>query len=258
MKKAFLILMGLLFVQPTFGENGNKNEIARQMFESIFTPPGSLPVQDLIAEGEEFEAEGAAGHLSLTYRGKFFFKAPNLLRFDRVAEKGKKPLSGVLQVMVRDGDSFYIFAGENTPSKAGIDPQVAPETLPFPLTRYRKDASREFYYLGQETWQDRQVHRVQILNPADPNWTAVIWIDHERRLPIQIEYPSVLAGKDGKPGKRRVVWSDFRQLQDGRYFPHQTQIFSEDKLVQMKVYKGVRVNVGLDPSLFKPIPELEK
>jgi len=54
-----------------------------------------------------------------------------------------------------------------------------------------------------------------------------------------------------------VVWTDVRQLPDGRYFPYQAQIFVDEKLREMRVYKGVRINVGLDNSLFRVIPELE-
>ena len=47
----------LLF--PARAEDARKNEMARQMFEQLFVPPGTLPVQDLVAEGDELEAEGA-------------------------------------------------------------------------------------------------------------------------------------------------------------------------------------------------------
>ena len=238
-------------------DDSSKNEQARQLFESLFTPPGQLPVQDLVAEGEELEAEGVAGHLVQSCRSKYFFKSPNMLRFDRVGTNPKKPFCNQLQVMIRDGDSYYIFVGHNYPSKSGVDPQIAPDSLPFVLTRYKKDASREFYYLGSETWKDIAVHRIQILNPADPGWTAVCWIDAQKRVPVQAEY-TVLGPKGSKPGKKRVVWSDVRQLPDGRYFPYQAQIFEDEKLTSMRVYTGVRINVGLDNSLFRPIPELEQ
>lgn len=239
------------------GEDGAKNDMARQMFESLFTPAGTLPVQDLVAEGEELEVEGVAGHLSPSMKVKYYFKAPNMLRFDRVVIDTRKPLYGVMQVTVRDGDSFYVFVGHNYPAKRGVDPQIPPDSLPFTLTRYRRDASREFYYLGSEAWKDITVHRVQILNPADPGWTAVVWIDHQRRVPVQAEYTVQPDKKGDKPGKKRVVWSDIRQLPDGRYFPYQAQIFIDERLTSMKVYKGVRINVDLDNSLFRPIPELE-
>ena len=239
------------------GDDTAKNEMARQLIEQLFTPSGLLPVQDLVAEGEELEAEGSGGHLVKSMRAKYFFKAPNMLRFDRVVENTRMPLYGVMQVTVRDGDSYYIFVGHNYPAKRGVDPQIAPDSLPFMLTRYRRDASREFYYLGKEAWKDITVHRVQILNPADPGWTAVVWVDAQRRVPIQAEYTAPAERGAAKPSKKRVVWSDIRQLPDGRYFPYQAQFFVDEKLTSMKVYKGVRINVGLDNSLFRPIPELE-
>ncbi len=255
---AVLLILSLgLGERQALAEDAGKNEYARQLFEQLFTPSGLLPVQDLVAEGEELEVEGTGGHLVKSMRAKYFFKAPNMLRFDRVVEDTRKPLYGVMQVVVRDGDSYYIFAGHNYPAKRGMDPQIPPDSLPFTLTRYRRDASREFYYLGKEAWKDIQVHRIQILNPAEPGWTAIVWIDEQRRVPIQAEY-TVSADKPGsKPGKKRVVWSDIRQLPDGRYFPYQAQIYIDEKLTSMKVYKGVRINVGLDKSLFRPIPELE-
>ena len=241
---------------PARGEDSGRNEQARQMFESLFTPPGQLPVQDLVAEGEELEAEGAGGHLVPSAKAKFFFKAPNMLRFDRINVNPRKPFQGMLNVIIRDGDSYHIFLTQNYPTKSGIDPQIAPDSLPFCLTRYKKDASREFYYLGSEAWKDITVHRVQILNPADPNWTCIVWIDNQKRVPVQAEYTAA-AEKGGKPSKKRVVGTDVRQRPDGRYWPYQAQIFVDEKLREMRVYKGVRINVGLDNSLFRVIPELE-
>ena len=248
-------LLLLALVLPLGAEG--QNEKARQLFDELFTPAGLLPIQDLVAEGDELNVEGTGGHLGKTHGAKYFFKAPNLLRFDRVVTTSRLPLEGLLQVTIRDGDSFYIFATSNYPGKSGADPQIPPESLPFMLTRYRKDASREFYYLGSEQWKELTVHRIQILNPADPDWTAVVWIDAQRRVPIQSEY-TVLPVDKAKPSKKRIVYSDFRQLPDGRYFPYQHQIFVDEKLTSMRVYKGVRVNVGLDKSLFRPIPELER
>jgi outer membrane lipoprotein-sorting protein len=256
-RSALIVMLTLALAAAAVPEDTSRNEQARQLFESLFTPPGQLPVQDLVAEGEELDAEGAAGHLIQTARTKYFFKAPNMLRFDRLGTNPKKPFQNQLHVTIRDGDSYYIFVGHNYPSKTGVDPQIAPDSLPFCLTRYKKDASREFYYLGSEAWKDITVHRIQILNPADPGWTAVCWIDSQKRVPVQAEY-TVVAAKGAKPGKKRVVWSDVRQLPDGRYFPYQVQIFEDEKLTSMRVYKGVRINVGLDGSLFRPIPELEQ
>lgn len=251
------VLTLMVAIVPARCDDTGKNEQARQMFESLFTPPGQLPVQDLVAEGEELEAQGAAGHLAPSAKVKYFFKAPNYLRFDRVNVDPRQPLLGILKVTIRDGDSYHIFATHNYPTKSGIDPQVAPDSIPFCLTRYKKDASREFYYLGPESWQNTTVHRVQILNPADPNWTCIVWIDNQKRVPVQAEYTGPTDKPGGKPSKKRVVWSDVRQLPDGRYFPYQAQIFVDEKLREMRVYKGVRINVGLDNSLFRVIPELE-
>ena len=60
MLNRFLCATFALFLAftPARGDDTGKNEQARQMFESLFTPPGQLPVQDLVAEGEELEAEG--------------------------------------------------------------------------------------------------------------------------------------------------------------------------------------------------------
>ena len=222
------------------------------MVDQLYTPQGSLPITDLVVELEDHAATSSADPV-LWGRTKMFFKSPAKLRVDVVQVTPKSPNDGRLTVIIRDGENMYIYGAAQYPAKKQADSPVATLALPFNIQHYRRDAEREFYDLGTERIENTTVHRIQILSPSQPNWTAIVWVDAERRVPLQLE--TGVPDKDGKIKKKRLLYRDIRKLSDGRYFPFQLQIFEDDVLREVKIYKGVKVNVGLDPTLFDPVRE---
>ena len=227
------------------------DERARIMVDQLYTTPGSLPINDLVVELEDHAATSTADPI-LWGRTKMFFKAPAKLRVDVVQVTPKSPNDGKLTVIIRDGENLYVYGAAQYPAKRQADTPSPTLALPFNLQRYRRDIEREFYDLGVDHIDSVAVHRIQILSPSQPDWTAVVWIDPVRRVPLQMETG---IQSEGKMRKKRVLYKDIRRLPDGRYFPFQLQIYDDDVLREVKIYKGVKINVGLDPTLFEPVRE---
>ena len=248
------LLMEVFFVGLAPGAAQAPDARARTMVDQLYTPQGSLPINDLVVELEDHAATTSADPV-LWGRTKMFFKAPSRLRVDVVQVTPKTPSDGRLTVIIRDGENLWIYGAAQYPARKQVDSPVATLALPFNIQHYRRDAEREFYDLGTEKIEGVAVHRIQILSPSQPNWTAIVWVDPVRRVPLQLE-TGVPSEKDGKIRKKRVLYRDIRKLGDGRHFPFQLQIFDEDVLREVKIYKGVRINVGLDATLFEPVKEL--
>ena len=246
-----LLLSALVGLLSTMA--GASDEQARIMVDQLYTTKGSLPITDLVVELEDHAATTTADPI-LCGRTKMFFKSPAKLRVDIVQVTPKSPNDGKLTVIIRDGESIYIYGAAQYPAKKQSDSQTPSLALPFNIQRYRRDIEREYFSLGVDRIDDVQTHRIQILSPSQPNWTAVVWIDSERRVPLQME-TAVPAEKGGKAKKKRILYKDIRRLPDGRYFPFQLQIYEDDVLREVKIYKGVKINVGLDPILFEPVRE---
>ena len=226
---------------------------ARKLVDQLYTPQGALPIQDMIVELEDHAAAAAANPV-LTGRTKMFYKAPAKLRVDYQQVLPKSPLDGRLTVIIRDGENLWVYGSAQYPSLKKADSPSPTLALPFNVQKFRRDAEREFYDLGLERIDNVPVHRIQVLSPSQPNWTAVVWVDPERRVPLQLE-TGVPGEKDGKMRKKRVLYKDIRRLADGRHFPCQLHIYESDVLKEIKIYKGVKINVGLDQALFEPVKE---
>jgi len=234
-------------------------EQARQLVEQLYTPKGVLPIKDMIVELEDNEtAEDAPANLVNRAKTKIFYKFPSKLRVDQVHNAPNNSLDGRMTVIIRDGTYMWVYAMGQYAAKKTSDSGQATLALPFDIQKYRKDAEREYHYLGKETMDNIPVHRVQVLNPAVPGWCAVVWIDPERRVPLQLEAAIPHEKDAGKFKSKRVLYKDIRKLEDGRWFPFQIQIFDGEILRQVKLYKGVKVNVGLDETLFQPMKEFYK
>lgn len=256
-----LLLAGALLVAPSLGKGPEPEaEQARMLVEQLYTPKGVLPIKDLIVELEDNEtAEDAPANLVNRAKTKIFFKFPSKIRVDQIHNAPNNSLDGRMTVIIRDGTYMWVYAMGQYAAKKTSDSGQATLALPFDIQRYRKDAEREYHYLGKETMDSIPVHRVQVLNPAVPGWCAVVWIDPERRVPLQLEAAIPQDGKEaGKFKSKRVLYKDIRKLDDGRWFPFQIQIFDGEILRQVKLYKGVKVNVGLDEQLFQPMKEFYK
>ncbi len=252
-RRGVLLGLALLCLGPLASAEPGPDEAGRLLVEQMYTVAGGAPVKDLVIELEDHAAAGGANP-TLISKTKLFFKSPSRLRADLLKVAPKSPTDGQLTVVIRDGQNLWVYGGGPYPAKSTADTPSPSLALPYNLQTYRRDSEREFFDLGPEMLDGVKVRRVQILSPSQPNWTAVLWIDPVRRIPLQLEIG--VPEKDGKTKKKKVVYKDIRQLPDGRYFPFQIHVYENDVFKDLKIYKGVRVNVGLDSQLFEPVQEL--
>lgn len=254
-RRGFLLgaaLVAASFCPVALAEPGS-DDAGRLLVEQMYTVAGGAPVKDMVIELEDHAAVNGANP-TLVGKTKLFFKSPAQLRADLVQVAPKSPTDGLLTVVIRDGQNLWIYGSGPYPAKSTADTPSPSLALPYNLQKYRRDSEREFFDLGPETCEGVKVRRVQILSPSQPNWTAVIWVDPVRRVPLQLEVG--VPDKEGKTKKKKVVYKDIRQLPDGRYLPFQIHVYEDDVFKDLKIYKGVRVNVGLDSQLFEPVQEL--
>ncbi|MBI3926295.1 MAG: hypothetical protein HY319_12195 [Armatimonadetes bacterium] len=263
---ATVLLAVLLLTSSAFP--ANDAELARQLVEQLYTPQGVLPIKDMIVELEDNQAqETGPANLVIRAKTRIYYKFPNKLRVDQVHNDPNSPLDGKMTILIRDGDNSWIYVAEGQyPAEKGSDSQAPTLALPFNVQKYRIDSERQYLYQGKVRFDGRLLHKVRVTNPAQKDWTATVWIDPAMRVPVQLEttLPTGEAAPPAEEGAppapppiltKKVVYRDFRKLPDGRHLPFQIELYEENVLKIVKIYKGVKVNAGLDDSLFEPMKE---
>lgn len=228
---------------------------ARQLVDNLYTPPQGLPIRDLILDVEcsELVEENGIGNLLPSGTDRVYYKFPNRLRVDTVFYEPGSQLDGKQIVIIRDGANMWMFSSMGQyPLKKGADTQEPSLQLPFSLQKYPQDANDDYTMVGSESFEGIPVQVVQIQNPARPDLPTRVWIDPVRRVPLQL-VTRVKGSGSGGPVEKKVIYRDIKQLEDGRYLPMRLEIYEDQVLRKARVYRGVKVNAGLQDSLFEPM-----
>ena len=93
---------------------------------------------------------------------------------------------------------------------------------------------------------------VRITNPNSPQDVRTVYIDVTRNVPLRLELQAPGA-KGGPAVTTRVDYKDVRKLDDGRYMPFTIEVSVGGVLQKVRVYKGDKVNVGLQDTRFEPM-----
>lgn len=231
----------------------------RHLVEELYTAPGQLPIRDMIVELECSDlAGGGSEALVPSSTDRVYYKYPNRLRVESVIHEPGGPLDGKQAVIIHDGANSWMFVSMGQyPVKKEQGPIVAAD-LPFGLMHYAQDADRQYSLEGVETYDDVQVQVVKIVSPATPGAYRKLWIDTVRRVPLLVEVGTPGEKADQGPQVRKVAYKDIRKLSDGRYVPFRLETYDGGKLVKVRIYQGVKVNVGLQDSLFEPMDKFVK
>ncbi len=233
---------------------------ARQLVDNLYTPTQGLPIRDLILEIEcsELVEQDGVGNLLPSGTDRVYYKFPNRLRVDTVFHEPGTQLDGKQAVIIRDGSNMWMFISMGQyPVKKGADTQQPSLQLPFSLQKYPHDANDDYKLVGSESFEGIPVKVVEISNPEHPELPTRVWIDPARRVPLQLVV-KVKGEASSGPGEKKVVYRDIKQLEDGRYLPMRLEIYVDQVLRQARVYRGVKVNAGLQDSLFEPMKGLLK
>ncbi|MDQ7822872.1 MAG: outer membrane lipoprotein-sorting protein [Candidatus Eremiobacteraeota bacterium] len=229
---------------------------ARQLVDHLYIPSGQMPVHDLVIELEESVAGSADSSLVPSGKDKIYFKAPNKLRIDSVLIDPGGPFDGRNMIIIRDGiNAWHYLSTGQYPVKKKADEPSAPLNLPFGVMRYPQDVDKQYTVSGSETIDGVQTSVVKITNPSNPSEEVTACIDRTRWVPLKVS----LKQKDkGGEVTKKVLYKQIGQTKDGRYFPMKLEIFRNESLVRVVVYKAVAVNAGLDESLFQPMDKFVK
>lgn len=228
---------------------------ARQLVDNLYTPAQGLPIRDLILEVEcsELVEENGIGNLLPSSTDRVYYKFPNRLRVDTVFYDPGAQMDGKQFVIIRDGSNMWLFSSMGQyPMKKGADTQEPSLELPFSLQKYPQDANDDYTLVGNDAFEGIPVKVVQIQNPARPDLPTRVWIDPVRRVPLQLVTKVKGQGSSG-PVEKKVIYRDIKQLEDGRYLPMRLEIYVDQVLRKARVYRGAKVNAGLQDSLFEPM-----
>ncbi|MEW6281027.1 MAG: hypothetical protein AB1758_20605 [Candidatus Eremiobacterota bacterium] len=229
---------------------------ARQLVDSLYTPPSGLPVRDLILEVDcsDLVEKDGVGNLLPCGTDRIYYKYPNRLRVDTVFYDPGSQLDGKQAVIIRDGTNMWMFVSMGQyPVKKGADTQQPSLHIPFSLQKYPQDANNDYAVTGSETLEGIPVKVVQIGSPQRPQQQTRVWIDPARRVPLQLVMKLPGDKATDPVQEKKVIYRDIKQLEDGRYFPTRLEIYVNQVLRQARVYRGVKVNAGLQDSLFEPM-----
>ncbi len=225
----------------------------RNLVDQLYTVSGRLPVRDLVAELEASDAGDDTGNLVSTGKDKIYYKYPNKLRVDSVMRDPGGPLDGRQTITIRDGTNMWHFVSTGQyPVKKAPDTASPTLNLPFNLQRYPQDSARRYELTGTQAIAGVSTKVVRITNPQVPQDVRTVYIDTARNVPLRLEM-QIPNDKGGAATRKRVDYKDIKRLEDGRYMPFTLEIYENDRLQKVRVFSGVKVNVGLQDSLFEPM-----
>lgn len=253
-----LVLLALGAAGRPCHAQANNDENARQLVEGLYTSPGTLPVNDMMIMLDVNSSDtryGGEGILQPSSHDKIFFKRPSKIRVDSVLVDPGGAHDGQQVIIIRDGVNcwMYVSMGEY-PVQRKADEPIPPSQLPFNIMQYPQDAARQYESAGQEAVDGVTTEVVRVLNPAYPGMIYTVWIDPSRHVPLKVERQE--PNQQGNPGQTdltTVVYRDIRQMEDGRYMPFALDIYKNQQLVRVVVYKAMDINRGLEDSLFEPM-----
>lgn len=257
--RAIFYVLGLLaLAAPACAQGHAPDTAARHLIDHLYSISGQLPIQTLIVDLDvsgPINPREPHGNLRPASKDKIFFKRPNKLHVDSVIIDPGGPLDGKQLTIIRDGINAWMFISNGEyPVKKKADEPSPTLWLPFHMQVYAEDAGKQYAIIthGDKTF-GTPAEVVKISQASDPKATTTVWIDTRRWVPLALEVVTP-ATKPGDPDTvKRVIYKDFRTLQDGRYFPFKLEIYTNGNLTSAGEYKAVGINANLPDSLFEPM-----
>jgi hypothetical protein len=264
--KQILVLTLILFslVIPVFAQNDNKEAIT--ILNRLYCPAGQAPVNDIVIEYEQMDSSGKAA-MSLGSKDKIYFKQPVKIRVDSVLVDPGNVNDGKNLIVIRDGINAWLYLSTGQyPVKKKLDEPSPPLNLPFGLTHYPEDLNRKYKIEGREKIEGVNALKISFKDPQNDHVNTDVWIDTQRCVPVQfmsihtVKYRIKKGTKEEQEKERhsvkKVIYKDFGQTKDGRYFPMKLEKYIGDDLSTLIIYKGIKVNSDLQDHLFEPMEKI--
>lgn len=236
-----------------------KDFLARQLVDHLYCPNKQMPIQDMLVELENYKIskeppkDAKMGpNLFLSSNDKIFFKSPSRLRVDSLVNQPGAAGDKGLKIVIRDGQNRWFFVSQaQYPVKKGADEPSPTLALPFNIQRYPAvDQNKKYAIVGRETVSGVTAEVVRIVDPANTADIITVWIDKTKWVPVKLE--KAVPGKE-KASKKKVLYKDVRQLQDGRYMPFTLEVYEGEALYTVYQFQKAAVNIGLQAALFQPM-----
>lgn len=258
MKKILVFAFILFsFTFPVFAQNNNKEAI--NILNKLYCPAGQLPVNDILIEYEQMDSSGKTA-MSLGSKDKIYFKQPVKIRVDSILVDPGNVNDGKNLIVIRDGLNAWLYLSTGQyPVKKKLDEPSPPLNLPFGLTHYPEDLSRVYKVEGREKIEGVNAIKISFKDPQSNHVNSDVWIDTQRCVPLQfVSIHKVKSGDKERHIVKKVVYKEFGQTKDGRYFPMRLERYNGDDLSSLIVYKAIKVNSDLPDHLFEPMEKILK
>lgn len=262
MKRTFYIMLAITVVILLFPACAQAQD-GRRIVDSLYSSPGRLPINDLVADMEVFapiQKQSGTGEssLALASKDKIIFKKPAKLKLDTIINDPDAPTDQKQMTIIRDGTNcwLYVSAGQ-FPVKKMPDQPSPTLNLPPNIQVYARDADNVYKVTGKEEVSKIATTVVEIHDKATDEKTR-IWVDTKKWVPVKMEKLIPDPKGKGDPAKKTVNYREFKQLKDGRWFPFVLEIQENDKTVRVVVYKAISINVGVEDHLFDPMKKFIK
>jgi outer membrane lipoprotein-sorting protein len=239
---------------------------ARKLLDNLYFVKQGGPIKDMVIELEDYtpisRGEGSSSVMQIYSKDKVLFKTPNKLRVDMVIMDPNDPMTGRQITIFRDGVNHWMYVSTGQyPVKKGADEPSATNDIPFNLQTYSVDLNKEHVLVGEEMYEGVTAKVVRIVDPSNLELLTTVWIDPAKCVPLKVEkrLSSTSGGskKDKEKGVEggftRILYKDVKQLSDGRWMPFRLEIYKNNILASLKIYKKLAINVGLDDNLFEPM-----
>ena len=239
MARAFVALVALLL--PLVALAGD----ARSAVEAFVGRLAGARVSDLAIEQTFtlFHPEGR--HSQSTGEQRLWVKVPRRQRVEQVVD-------GRREVRLAAGGQVWIRSADGRVYEAPPGERDRDRThLIMPFRRTAADVLAEWRSLGVRDdvgYVTRVAGRSLTVIGARPGErdTPSVWIDPEHGVVRFIRRDRLPRGE----GVVDLTFSEHRPLAGGFFFPHRQEAFVDGKLLVLIVVRSVRVNTGLDDSLF--------
>ncbi len=235
---------------PAFSAQGND---AVGIINHLYITSGQMPVNDIVIEYEEMTSDGSSSSMALSSKDKIYFKQPTKIRVDSIMVEPGGVNDGKNLIIIRDGLNAWLYLSTGQyPVKKKVDEPSPPLNLPFGLTHYNQDIDNVYKIEGKETVDGVSTTKISI---DGSNGKSVVWVDTSRWVPLKLTVTRKIKDKENT---KMVLYKEFGQTKDGRYFPMKLEKYNNGTMTALVIYKALVVNTGLDDNLFNPMEKFLK
>lgn len=246
--------MALLFLLP----NASATEFdAQWIIDHLYVAPGMLPINDMVIELEESivtsKNENGSYNLVSSGKDKIYFKSPHNLRIEVGNAKDDKKT-----IILNDGINAWQYSLSlsrfHLIKKGPTKPYTlcdTPTNIPFGLIHCAEDTGITYTTIGTEKIDNKVVTVIKITSPMYPREEIFVYVDTCHWIPLKLT-KKWISNKPNKEINNTVLYKKITRTKEGYFFPSKLELYINETLKSIIVYKFIIINVGLSETLFDP------